>query len=305
VEYRPEKLDDVLGNAAVKKSLASITFDKPLLFEGDTGTGKTLCAYIMAKRFGAPNENITDINCVHFSKVDDVRAMMDRLNKSSLFGDKKVLILDELHGLAYKSKQELLKPLESLSKKILIIGCTTTVSSIDQAVLDRFDRFKLKPLTLKESKELLNRICEQENISLTKWKTSLLLDKVKGNPRRLFSGLSKIIDVDEDEEIRYILELDEVEDSDVLKLMKLLLADTRWNIIREELDKLLNSKSPDSIRVGLVNLIGSRLMSNYFKGNNEGEKLLNLHKYVDKELPYPEKYNLTVALYRYCREERA
>lgn len=303
MEYRPDKLDDVIGNAAVKKALASITFDKPLLFEGDTGTGKTLCAYLSAKRFGAPDENITDINCVHFSKVDDVRDMMDKLNKSSLFGDKKVLILDELHGLAYKSKQELLKPLESLSEKILVIGCTTTTDNIDQAVLDRFDRYKLKPLNFQESKELLSKLCEQNNITIPKWKAALLLDKVKGNPRRIFSGVSKILNIDNEEDIRYILELDEIEDNDTLGLMRILLADSSWKVIKKELDKVLINKTPNSIRVGLINLIGSRLMSSYFK-EQEGKKLLNLHKCISKELAYPEKYNLTIALYRYSREEK-
>jgi DNA polymerase III subunit gamma/tau len=297
IEYIPKSINELIGNEPVKRSLTGLPLDKPILFEGETGVGKTLCAHLLAESFGASPENIMDINCVHFSKIEDIRSIIDDLKRTSLFGNKKVLILDELHELSQKSQQELLRPLETLNINVLVIGCTTTTQKLFQTVLDRFIRIRLKPLSLLESKDLLYRLYNQESFHLPKWKESLLLEKSNGNPRRLFSGLAKIINVDSEEDVQYLLDIPDIENAEVLDLLKILLSGLKWEILQKKLDSVLKTNSPENIRIGLMNLLASRLMSSYTKTYEERERIAELYEYLGKSSGYPDKANLIIAVY--------
>ena len=111
IEYRPQTLDEIFGNKHIISVLKDMGQFRPIMFEGMRGSVKTTLAYITAKMFGANDQTIEDINCVHFSKKEDMEGILEPLFKSSIFGDKKVLILDELHEVSPKAQQLLLKPL--------------------------------------------------------------------------------------------------------------------------------------------------------------------------------------------------
>ena len=175
MEFRPTTLNDFVGNTRLKKFLKNISLVKPIMLEGDTGLGKTTLAYILADMFGAPSENITDLNCVHFSKIEDMRERLTNLGKASLFGSKKVLILDEIHELSNKTQQVLLKPLELLSNNIFVIACTTTTQKVIPTLLGRFDRFRVQPLDNTESMTLINIVSSKIGIKIAdKFKVLLI-----------------------------------------------------------------------------------------------------------------------------------
>ena len=66
-DYRTSELSDIIGNAAIKRYIESLGNNfsgiKPIMFVGLYGCGKTSLSYITAKQFGAPEENIDDVNC--------------------------------------------------------------------------------------------------------------------------------------------------------------------------------------------------------------------------------------------------
>ena len=166
-QYRPNKLDDVLGNKPVKKVITDMvksTFSH-ILLEGYRGCGKTTLAYVIADLFGADRQNITKINCVYMSGVDEMRNRLDGLNKSSIFGRKKVIILDEIHGLSKQAQQVFLTPLEELNKDSLVIACTTTTEAVNPMLLDRFKRLRVQPLNDDDAITLIKRVCKVEKIA--------------------------------------------------------------------------------------------------------------------------------------------
>ena len=297
LKHRPKTFEEVVGNDHIKQVLKqwceNRTFN-PIMFEGERGCAKTTLAHIVAKEFGAPDENITDLNCVHFSGVDNMRERMDSLHKSSLFGKYKVLILDEIHRLSAVTQQVLLKPLEALPPNILIIACSTEPNSLISTLLDRFVRFRVSLLNFTESEYLLSSVLAKEGITFPKWKKALLLEESEGNPRRILTGLSKIININDEEEVKYLLDLNNIEEnSDILKLLRVFNTVNSWEPVKNELKICLKTNSPNNIRVGLMNIISGSLMSNFpiLKG-------IKLYDNLIKAEVYPEKANLIMALYK-------
>lgn len=305
IKYRPKTLDEVIGNRGIKKSISNMELNRPILFEGETGSGKTTFAYIIARNF-AVEENIIDLNCVHFSRIEEMREIITNLQKSSIFGREKVLILDEIHELSPKSQQVLLKPLEHLSDNILVIACTTTTANVKNTLLDRFIRFKVKPFNKKESKQLIDRVSEAEGIKLSKAMISMLIEKSDGIPRRILTGLAKLRGVDDEEEAQYLLELNAIEASvavfDLFKLM--IYANTPWIKLKKVVKTLLNEEGTQSVRVGLLKIASGRLLSDSYGNNaNEIRKLNKLYKVLRHvEFGFMEKEDLVFALHKFITE---
>jgi two-component system response regulator AtoC len=110
--------------------------DKPVLIQGETGTGKRVIAHLIKKIF--KTNNFLEINCAQFS---------DEIFSSELFGHKKgsftgadsdkigilekahdgIVFLDEIHGLSIKSQKALLKAIEE--KEFYPVGSTKLVKS--------------------------------------------------------------------------------------------------------------------------------------------------------------------------------
>lgn len=307
LKYRPDNLDDVLGNEQIKKFL-SVTYNykNHIFFEGDRGTGKTTLAHIVAKRFGAPEENIQDINCQHVSGVNAMRDTVNELSRSSLFGSKKVIILDEVHKLSKEAETELLKPLEETKflGKVLIIGCTTTIGKLEKAFLDRFIRLRTAPISNRESLYLISKVCKQEDISIPKKIKALLVEYSGGNPRNILVNISKVKDLVDEEEVKYMLDVSSIEENgEVFELFKLVTNANKkgvtWNIIANLTKKVIKTNNPMSVKIALSNILTNKLTSSYLSGNTEGRKLVNFYDNLrSMDLPNTEKSGLITAIYK-------
>lgn len=295
LKYRPTTLDEVVGNEEIKKVLLS-GITSPILFCGPKGSGKTTLARITSSLFGV--EDVDYVDCVFYSKIEDMRAKLDDFYGTSLFSDKKVIILDEVHALSDKSQQVFLTPLEKRLDNRLILACTTKVEGLIPTFLDRFKVLKVKPLSVKESKLLLNRICSLENIIISKEIQVILIERAEGSPRKLLIGLDTIRNISDIPEINYLLSIVSIDtDTDILELFKLLVSKSSWIIVKKSLNILLRSKQPEAIRQGLLSIIAARLMSDWFK-DEEGNNLIVLYDCLDKA-DNIQKHNLIVNLYRY------
>lgn len=298
LKYRPETWEEVIGNSAIKKSLKSLTYKRHILLHGTRGCGKTTLAYLVAKSYGANPVNIDVINCGVNNDVGGMRERIEKLNHSTIFGNKKVLILDEIHLLSNPAKEALLLPLEEDTSNFLIIACTTEPSKLPGTLYDRFLDYKVQPLNDTESLQLLTWVCEQERITLSKELQLLLIEKVDGNPRRLLKGLTKVRDTQDIDEATYLLDIIEFEDDeDILNLFKLILLrnTSKLDSIKGCLSELLKTKSPDSIRIGLMNIVAGHMMSAWFKTVNK-KFLCTLYDNLMDAEGVPDKANLIHAI---------
>jgi DNA polymerase III gamma/tau subunit len=304
-DYRPTTFEDVLGHDSIKKSLKSIVKESKtfsLLFEGEKGTGKTTFALIVSKEFGIDENNIVEVNCVELSGKEDINNILSNFKKSSFFGDRKAIILDEIHELSPKAQQLLLKPLESLSDGEVVIACTTTVKKVNQMLLSRFSRYTLKFLPDKLIADLISRVCKGEGLDLSKSIKALLIEKSEGIPRLALSNLEKLRGVEDVEAARELLEISTLEDdSDILNLFKLIFSKQSWSAIKKELSALLKTHSPEDIRIGLINIYSGRMLSNWFQ-DSEKATVSKFYTYLKEPLQYPQKAILVMSIYLTIKE---
>lgn len=298
---RPSTLEEVVGNVGIKGAIRSLDLPTPIIFVGERGTGKTTLANIVSTIFGTPPQNLVYVDCAN-TLTDGIRETIERAQHSSLFGEKKTIILDELHKLPDKAQNALLIPLETLPKNILIIACTTNEKAIIKMLFERFIPLKTKPLTEEESWTLLNRIAEKEGVPLKKQFRGLIVQKAEGIPRRILTSIPLLVSANTLEEAEYLLDVSSMEESeDILQLFKLLFNHASWQAIVNELNSLIKKKSYDEIRIGVQSILAGRIISKYFK-EEEGEKLISAFDCLtEAEGKIPQKAHLILSILKVYR----
>ncbi len=175
-KYRPTKLKDCILPKRIKSKLEKLVSKKNighLIFSGTAGIGKTATAMALIKEL-APDDS-TIINASQDNSVDYIKNNVVRgMATVSLYGSKRIILLDEADGLTENAQKLLRVPMEKMSSINSLIFCFNDNSKIIDPIKSRcleFD-FNIKPSEDKEiGKELLKRftsICKKEKIKLSK-----------------------------------------------------------------------------------------------------------------------------------------
>ena len=172
LKLRPKTIDDVIGqkhlvgeNAPIRNFINNKRIFSMILY-GNPGIGKTSIACAIAESI---NEKYRVLNATVNNKKD-----IEVVIEEAKMYDGIVLIMDEIHRLN-KDKQDILLPhLES--GLITLIGLTTSnpYHKINPAIRSRCQIFELKPLTLDEVIEGLNRAIKCEDLKGIKIKRDVI-----------------------------------------------------------------------------------------------------------------------------------
>lgn len=131
------------------------------LISGEDGIGKSILAEILGKLIlnGDINREYVDIINYKPSKasfgVDDVREIIDEVNKKPFEGDKKVIIIHQGNKLTIQAQNALLKTIEEPPKGVYIIILCESLELILDTIKSRCEIYKLKPLTKSELYEYI------------------------------------------------------------------------------------------------------------------------------------------------------
>ncbi len=205
-KYRPQSFKDVVGQQAITNTLTNAIENdhlaQALLFTGPRGVGKTTCARILAKMINQDDNghsdedfafNIFELDAASNNSVDDIRNLTDQVRIPPQVGKYKVYIIDEVHMLSQSAFNAFLKTLEEPPKHCIFILATTEKHKIIPTILSRCQIFDFKRITVKDIKEYLHYIAEQQGIEAEDDALHIIAQKADGAMRDALSIFDRVV----------------------------------------------------------------------------------------------------------------
>lgn len=267
-KYRPETFDDVLGQDTTVRSLKRTVKDNRahvFLFVGPAGTGKTTLARILANEFaGKGNKavNLIEHDGASKSGADDMRALMTSLQYKAI-GESpvKFVIVDECHKLSSNAWTVLLKPTEEPPEHVYYAFCTTEMGKIPKAIITRCLRYDLKPVKEELLLELLVKVADAEELSISDDLLEAIAEASGGSPRQALVNLEACLDCKTLEEARSLMR-SAGQSKELIDLARWLVSgrNLSWSEATKYL-KALEGLEAESCRIMLQNYFAAVLMN--------------------------------------------
>ena len=163
-KYRPIVLDDYVGNAKLKSSIAKQLKQNDIqnyLLYGPAGTGKTTLAKLIVKNLDC---NHLYINASDERGIETIRDKVTTFASVMSMKPIKVVILDEADFLTIQAQASLRNVIETFSRTTRFIMTCNYVERIIDPLQSRCQVLKIVPPTKKEVAVHLAGICDKEGI---------------------------------------------------------------------------------------------------------------------------------------------
>lgn len=219
-KYRPHRFEEIVGHDSVVDSVRSAIAanqSQAFLLTGDSGTGKTTTARIMALAVNceAPQENepclecktckfilsgnspdILEMNAADARGIDAIREMCANMAFAPMAGKKRVYILDEAHQLTNDAQNTLLKYLEEAPSHVLIVLCSTHPKKIIPTVRNRCQKFNFNALGRADMLLLVEEVVRLEAVEVPQEAVSAVVDASGGSPRNALVALQQVVQLE-------------------------------------------------------------------------------------------------------------
>lgn len=253
------------------------------LIIGPDGIGKSIIARRFALSILEKTKDIEYADIINFRKVkasfgvDDVRRIIEEVNKKPFEGDKKVIIIHEGSKMTPQAQNALLKTIEEPPKGVYIIILSESLESLLDTIKSRSQIYKLTPLNKEEMKIYLNKI----NVTDEK-EIKLALAYSEGIPGRA-------------KEVLYNKEIGELRNISLSLLVDLSKGDSLKVLAYESRLNKFKDEKEQFIRI-LLSFIRDIIINKEIK--NE-DRTINIDKYSEiselaKEMSYKRLNNMIV-----------
>lgn len=310
-KYRPQTLEELVGQETVKKSLSSAysvgKLSHAYLFCGPRGTGKTSTARILAKMVNCQdgknipcnqcgiclsitdgtNLDLVEIDAASNRGIDDIRALRETIKLAPNSSRKKVYIIDEVHMLTTEAFNALLKSLEEPPSHVLFILATTDVGKVPLTILSRTTRLDFKSATIAQIIEALKKVAQAATIKINDDALLLIAKAAAGSFRdgvKMLDQVSTLPQINV-QDVEQMLGSSQFET--VVRLIDLIAKFDSTNAIKTLIDNLDKGVSVKEVNLGILDVLRQLLLLK----NNLGilvedeldeEKYKILYRLVDK-----------------------
>lgn len=201
-KYQPKKLSEVIGQKlAISKLLQFYRFfpqAKALLISGPAGCGKTAIVKALASQERA---ELIELNASDYRREQDIRAVLGPASRqASIFGTKKMLLIDEIDGLAGRQDRGGISAVADIIKESRFPIFITTNDAWDQKLktLRRYCRIlELEKLKPSEIFKRLKEIAEAEGVKISEQTLRRISAHSDGDLRAAINDLQAISGIGE------------------------------------------------------------------------------------------------------------
>ncbi len=190
-KYRPEALNDVVGQHEAVKRLKSYIANKNLphlLFAGPAGTGKTTCAVALANEMFGPGwkGNFKELNASDERGIGTVRTKIKDFARTAPLGGSgfKIIFLDEADALTSDAQAALRRTMEKYTQACRFVLSCNYSSKIIEPIQSRCAVFRFRPLADEDIIPRLKHIAKEEEIELKESGLKAILYISNGDLRR-------------------------------------------------------------------------------------------------------------------------
>jgi replication factor C small subunit len=190
-KYRPANFSEIVGQSEIVKRVESLTksLNIPhLLFAGPAGIGKSTLALIVVKELFEEDwkENYLELNASDERGINIVREKVKNFARTKSIGKIpfKIIFLDEADALTPEAQQALRRTMENYSATCRFILSCNYSSKIIDPIQSRCAIFRFKLLEKKDIENVINKIAQQENLSINPKALEILYEGSEGDCRR-------------------------------------------------------------------------------------------------------------------------
>ena len=191
-KYRPKTFNEVVGHEEIIKRLKALVNQKNiphLMFSGPAGVGKTTLALIIARELYGDEwkQNFLELNSSDNRGIDVIRNEVKDFAKTKAMADVpfKLILLDECDALTKEAQQALRRTMETYSNSCRFILSCNYSSKIIDPIKSRCALFKFKPLTREDTKNIVQKISQSEDIEINENIVERLHEVTEGDIRQL------------------------------------------------------------------------------------------------------------------------
>lgn len=203
-KYRPKDSEGVLGqNLAldkVKLFLKMFPKNKAVILHGPPGTGKTSLAYALASE---KDLEVIELNASDFRNKEKIESIVGpAAQQMSLFGNGKIILIDEVDGIsAMKDRGGLAELLTLIDKTAfpMIITANDIWDKKFVGLRKKSEIVQLKEVDYKTILEILKNVCEKENVAVSDDVMKSISIKAKGDIRAALNDLQILSKMDSPE----------------------------------------------------------------------------------------------------------
>lgn len=240
-EFRPKKLEDVVGNEHLIGKLKEFVENKSisnLMFLGEPGTGKTTIAKILANDICGTG--YLYINASDRNNIDTVRNDITNYCATSGFSENiKVAILDECDGMTPSAQRSLRAVMEEYAKNTRFILTGNYSSKLIDAIKSRCQQFEFCGAKKEDICKRLAYIWKEKKIKVRAGQDSKdVLDSIKRIVNDTYPDLRSAINMLQKFTTNGVFFYDET---------------TRKDSYKEELIKCIKEKNIKKIRETILN----------------------------------------------------